>query len=254
MTRVGLRGMQLGIPTKSSGGPLWNPVDDPALAGWWAGDSGTWQDTGGTTPATANGQTVNRWSDLSGNGRHFLDGTHTDGPTLSAAYRAGKNCISFNGTTNMLGANFARAYPCTIYIALFIPSGTTAASRTILNSRVDPGSSAITISPNTTNLVMSNTASISLSSVTLGSWLYLATVFDGVNSSFVLNNSTTSSGNTGSNTQSGLVLSGSPYTYVFGSGAAYTEMIVGEIILIESAHAAAQRTAVYKYLQSRWEA
>lgn len=81
------------------------PTDLGSMALWLDFDDHTqiFQDTAGTTPITALGQTIKRVSDQSGNGRHFTEATN--GPTF-AIHEGEKFGAKFNGS-QYLSANSA---------------------------------------------------------------------------------------------------------------------------------------------------
>jgi hypothetical protein len=58
------------------------------------------QDSGGTTPVTTDGQPVGLWQDKSGNGRHFFQATAGSRPTFRSS--AGINWVEFDGTNDWL--------------------------------------------------------------------------------------------------------------------------------------------------------
>jgi hypothetical protein len=69
--------------------------------GFWldASDLTTlWQDTGGTSAITADGQTVKRWADKSGQSHAFTQATN--GPTYNTG--SGKHWLTFDGTNDTL--------------------------------------------------------------------------------------------------------------------------------------------------------
>jgi len=65
------------------------PTDLSGLALWLKSDTGLWQDTAGTVPATAHGDPVGRWDDQSGNNRHATQATAGARPTISTANQYG---------------------------------------------------------------------------------------------------------------------------------------------------------------------
>ncbi|MDR4989229.1 MAG: DUF2341 domain-containing protein, partial [Bacteroidales bacterium] len=69
---------------------------------WLKGEEGTFQDLGGTTPATVNGQPVREWHDQSGNNRVFS--TPGTPPTLATEVPElnGRSAIRFAGTGDEL--------------------------------------------------------------------------------------------------------------------------------------------------------
>lgn len=234
------------------GGPAWSPTDYAALEGWWAGDVGTYQDVARTIPADTDTDPVAAWADLSGNNRHFIDGAYTDAPTLAAAYKGGKNCIRFS-SSSMLGVNYTRAYPCTVYMALWMPDSTYGTTRLFFNSRVDPNQSSIQQRSTLKVIDIRNPATISLTNTALGAWMVLTAVFNTTNSLIQRDNGTPATGDTGTATQAGIVLNGSPYNYLYGPALTIgLDMVVGEILVYGAAHDADQRTTVYDYLNARW--
>lgn len=73
---------------------------------WYdAGLSALYQDTAGTTPASADGDPVGYWSDLSGNGRH-LKKNAGDFATLKLAIQNGLRVVRFDGSDDYLQTSF----------------------------------------------------------------------------------------------------------------------------------------------------
>jgi len=76
----------------------WTPASLPSseLKNWYdASDTNTlWQDAGGTIHITANGQTVLRWNDKSGNGNHL---TSSSGPAYTTGVMNSLPVVRFNG-------------------------------------------------------------------------------------------------------------------------------------------------------------
>ena len=58
------------------------------------------QDTGGTTPATADADPVGLWKDQSGNANNATSATSTNKPTLKLAIKNGKNVVRFDGVND----------------------------------------------------------------------------------------------------------------------------------------------------------
>lgn len=76
------------------------PSDLSGLQLWLKSDTGLWQDTAGTTAATANGDPIGRWDDQSGNGRNATQSTSGARPTLSTATQyGGINSVEFTAAT-----------------------------------------------------------------------------------------------------------------------------------------------------------
>lgn len=74
-------------------------------AGWYDADdlATLFQDTAGTVPVTADGQSVARWNDKSGNGRDWTQATAANRPTYRTS--GGKSWVEFDGVNDwMVGA------------------------------------------------------------------------------------------------------------------------------------------------------
>jgi hypothetical protein len=72
-------------------------------------------DSAGSTPATADGDPVGRWSDKSGKAAHALQADGVQKPALKLAIKNSKNVCRFNSTTSkMLGTLLAKNTDCTI--------------------------------------------------------------------------------------------------------------------------------------------
>ncbi len=61
-------------------------------------DAGTWQNTAGTTPATADGDPVARWDDQSDNGQHLI--ANASATLKTNQINTTLPCIRFDGSTN----------------------------------------------------------------------------------------------------------------------------------------------------------
>jgi hypothetical protein len=77
---------------------LWTPAElGGSLAAWWRGDQ----------VVLASGA-VSQWTDLSGNARHWTQGTPANRPGWEAAGVGGQPCLTFNGVDQILsGPSFA---------------------------------------------------------------------------------------------------------------------------------------------------
>jgi len=65
------------------------------LVSWYKADTGVFQDTGGTTPATTTGQSVALWQDQSGQGNHVLQATSANQPTYATGALNGLPSVNF---------------------------------------------------------------------------------------------------------------------------------------------------------------
>lgn len=126
------------VVSAASGGPAFDPVSlfsggvDGAL--FDASDLSTlFQDTAGTVPVTAAGQSVALWKDKSGNGHHASQATAANRPTL-AVDLLGNYALAFTGTQYLdCGTGFNANVFCAL--AAFNCTGVASASYRVLDSR-----------------------------------------------------------------------------------------------------------------------
>ena len=85
----------------------WTPpkATGAGLKLWLRADRGLFQDSGGTTPATADGDPVGLWQDGSGQGNHVSQATASKRPTLRLGVTpSGRPVVRFDGVDDWLGA------------------------------------------------------------------------------------------------------------------------------------------------------
>ena len=82
-----------------------SPKSLPGLSIWLdANTSGSlFQNSDGTSSSAAADDPVGYWKDLSGNGRHYTQGTNNNRPLLKLATHNGKNSLYFDGSVSLLG-------------------------------------------------------------------------------------------------------------------------------------------------------
>jgi hypothetical protein len=86
-------------------------------------DSGTWQDTGASTPASSDGDTIARWDDLRGGEPYLFQSTAGSRPSLQTAELGALPCVRFDGSAdNMIFSHKLLARRATRYAVLKIPS------------------------------------------------------------------------------------------------------------------------------------
>jgi hypothetical protein len=81
----------------------------PAQYGLWSPANITtalWLDAADASTIAESGGAVSQWNDKSGNGRHAIQATSGNRPTVSTAALNGKNVITFNGSSQWF-ANFS---------------------------------------------------------------------------------------------------------------------------------------------------
>lgn len=104
-----MKGLSLGLSlTNSSGATAFSPISLSPAAWYDPSDLSTlWQDTAGTTPVTADGQSVARMDDKSGNGYHLTQATAANRPLYKVS--GGVSWLEFDGSNDFLSVASAPA-------------------------------------------------------------------------------------------------------------------------------------------------
>lgn len=107
--------------------PAFSPTSISGLQLWLdASDSSTlFQNSNGTTPATADGDPVGYWADKSGNGRHATQTDGTKKPTLKLAQENGKNVIQFDNVNDLFSGTAGSQYPRQCFYVVRFPLSAT---------------------------------------------------------------------------------------------------------------------------------
>lgn len=85
------------------------PTDLTGLAAHWKADAGTWQDTGLSTPASADSDPVGGWADLTGSAHSATQGTAGSRPLLRTGIFGSRPGILFDGVDDHLIADTVAA-------------------------------------------------------------------------------------------------------------------------------------------------
>lgn len=83
---------------------------------WFKADGTLWQDSGRTTPATADGDPVGAWDDASGNAGHAVQAASGARPTLKTAIVNGKPVLRGDGVDDRLFAPVSADASKTIWV------------------------------------------------------------------------------------------------------------------------------------------
>lgn len=96
------------------------------LQGWWdASDTAfLFQNSDGTTAATATNDPVGYWRDKSGNGRHALQTTNNDRPLLKLADLNGLPSLDFDGSSDFFRVNSGSQFAAFFVFAVVRRTGT----------------------------------------------------------------------------------------------------------------------------------
>lgn len=212
----------------------------------YAGQTTLYQDTGLTTPATATSDPVQGWKDLSGNGRHYLQGTAGLFPLRNVIGTVA--AVAFDGTNDNLAANasFAVAQPLT-YIAI-LRRGANDTSVFIVRGAQADSASFYTTSTNL-QLYAGSAAAPSVACAS-GTNAVAVGVFNGAASQLWVNGGAVATGNPGSlgvrNLSAAMVGGGT----VAGVGAANVRL--GAVLIYPGALSLAQINAIAVPLAALW--
>jgi hypothetical protein len=94
-----------------------NPISISGLQLWLDATKGLFDATSGGNPVTADGSSVARWEDQSGNSRNALQATSINRPILKTSVQGGKNGIRFDGSNDFMAtSSFAHSVPITLFL------------------------------------------------------------------------------------------------------------------------------------------
>lgn len=97
-----------------------SPAKVSGLVLWLDSRRGLFQDTAGTNPVSADGQSVQRWEDQSGSGNHATQGTALRIPTYTAVAANGQPEVVFDGNDVLSIADAASLSPTNITIYMVV--------------------------------------------------------------------------------------------------------------------------------------
>lgn len=101
------------------------PSDISGLTVWVKGDAGVFNDAG-STPAS-NNQTVQQWSDQSGNSHHLSQATSGNRPTYKTNVLNGLPVVQFTASRpDYISTSFSTSIPCTAMVLARTTGGTNA--------------------------------------------------------------------------------------------------------------------------------
>lgn len=222
-----------------------SPASLPGLLLWLKSTTGLYQDSGLTTPATADGDPVGGWKDLSGLAHHLLQSVSADRPTLKLAIQNGRPVVRFDGVADLLTAAFTLAQPAEIYFAAnyrnpqaggtgmtFFDGGTTNMMRLFQS--------------NTNEVTMYAGQAGPVSPMTFGSWHAVRCLYDGSSSLLTIDNGSDVTGNPGASTPGGLTLGAQP------TPASFMTVDFGEVFICNQAQSAANKAKAFAYLKAGW--
>lgn len=105
----------------------------PNLTLWLRADQGTYQDAALTTVATADTNPVGGWTDLSGLGRTFTQGTAGSRPLLKLNILGGRPVLRFDGVDDFIAATIPASAAATIWVVAQKRSAPAAGAQSLLS-------------------------------------------------------------------------------------------------------------------------
>ena len=226
---------------------LTDPTTLPSLSGWWKGDGVLWQDSGRTTPATANDHPVGAWDDASGNARHALQVTAGKRPLLKTAAQNGRSIVLADGVDDFLATGaFTVDQPLTMYLAMKIH---TVGAPGVNDIVVGMGGGVVVFGADTTpqTSVYAGLGVFYSQVVANGAYAAVTAKFNGASSVLRENGTERATGNAGA--ANGAYVA---FASLFDTGGRHTHVGLAEVLLYGAAHTLAQMQSVEAYLKTRW--
>lgn len=226
------------------------------LYAWFHPTSGKWQDSGRTTPASANNDPVGAWDDASGSSRHVTQATAADRPLLKTSIINGFAVQRFDGATDFLqrtSAGFSIATPQTIFCVGLVSSVSAPGAFGRVYDSADSSVGRALMGKhgdNSTNAIFAGTVVSYAESLptTMKVW---SAVYNGASSALWRNGTQVVSGNAGTNTMSGLRL-GAGATAGGGAASEFNGCDIAEFVVYSAALSASDRIGVENYLRSKY--
>lgn len=179
---------------------------------------------------------VSQWDDVSGNGRHLLQATETNQPTLEA-----DGSITFDGVDNYLKCDaFTLDQPETVYLLMKQVTWTVDEYFVDGNASQTGGLQTITATPS----FRQNAGAVTAANENLAVDAYgvVSAVFNGASSLSQVNLTASVAGDAGASNMGGFTLAAR------GTNTNFAHIQVKEVLIYAAAHDAATRARVIRYL------
>lgn len=216
------------------------PTEIPGLVLWLKADTGTFQDTGLTTPAVVDADPVGGWQDQSGSSNHALQSTAGLRPLLKLGIQGGLPALLFDGSDdalNVTGLN--QAQPTTWFVVGRSIDG--ADNRHL----IDGVTTDQTIGFNA-GLAIYAGGSVLRYAPAPTTWILLSVIFNSTASSMALKSETVATGDAGTQAINSLRIGQE------SGGLTTLNGYIGEILLYNSALSNLNLRRVEYYLNARW--
>ena len=231
-------------------GVPFSPSDVAGIVAWYKGDGVLYQDSGRTTLATADGDPIGSWSDLSGSDRHAAQATSTKRPLL----KTGANGINslpvarFDGVDDFLQAAFGltMTQPSTLFAVVKLTSATGGTGRYIFDG-ASVESNLLQSQGGTTNwTVYGGSGNVGTVASDTNPHVIRA-VWNGANSNIGIDGAAGDTGNAGAATTTGITMG------IGGNGTTGPAPVsVGEVIRYSGNITGTDRTNIETYLKNKW--
>lgn len=227
---------------------VFNPISlSPSI---WCDASNTgslFQNTAGTTSATADGDPIGRWNDLTVNANNMTQGTGTKRPTLKANAKNGKNTVLFDGVDDFLAGAVVASTSYTLFVVYKNPT-----TNSVLVSNGVTNTNGFAVIRNVSDqrrLLYGGSNVLDDGSATANFEIMSAKKLSGT-STLRINGSGVSL----TNSSSALVLPATSITLgaATGGGSNAANCEIGEFIFFNSGLTLAQEQQVEAYLNSKW--
>lgn len=243
----------LGVPNLRAAllSKRFSPLDIPGLKLWLdASNAATlWQDTAGTTPATADGDPVGRWDDLSGQGNNATQGAASAQPALRLAIQGGRNVVRFDGVNDVIATALfgaALSQPTTIFVVYRnIP---TSGTKPVFDGGATGGRQQFVAHGPSNAYIYAGTILNGSGQLDGASCRVVSALFNGASSQFWANGVSQGSGNAGIQALGRLALMSDSVA----GGSAYTSGDICEVAVYSGALTAQQRARWESYAMSKW--
>lgn len=214
----------------------WSPAQLTSLKAWYKSDTGV----------SLNGAKVTQWNDQSGNSNHLTQATEDKQPGFSASQLNGYPAIVFDGVDDVLDtAAFTLNQPETVFI--IFKQTTWTDNDTIFDGL--GGNSGRLFQRTTTPNIGTYAGDFGPPSADLAvnTFGLITCILNGASSVLQVNNNAESTtGSVGSSNMGGFTLGD------FGDGGAAANISVVEVIVMEAAASADERTSVKNYVSERY--
>lgn len=226
------------------------PLTISGLQFWVKADSGTFQDSAKTTPASSDGDVIGAWVDQSGKGNDVTQATTPKKPTLRLNVLNGKPVARFDGTDDrLISSSFSLAQPFTAFVVVKVSSGALVGG-IFFDTFTDTGLCAMWKASGSALFRMSG--GITIQTAWNASWNIHNGFFDGASSDYFINGSSAISGDASTNGLSGISIGdirGNPNPIL---GGLKLDGDIAEILIYNSILSTADRQTIEDYLNGRY--